>query len=98
LRSLGVKKGDRVVIYMPMSIEGVVAVITADIGWVTGHSYVAYGPLAVGVTQLIKRECPQKSRYLMSNCSRNKISEISDHTTGRLSIIARWTLILSSLR
>jgi acetyl-CoA synthetase len=26
---------------------------TADIGWVTGHSYVAYGPLALGVTMVM---------------------------------------------
>ena len=26
---------------------------TADVGWITGHSYVAYGPLSVGVTQLM---------------------------------------------
>ena len=26
---------------------------TADVGWVTGHSYVAYGPLAVGGTTLM---------------------------------------------
>lgn len=26
---------------------------TADIGWITGHTYVAYGPLAVGATQVI---------------------------------------------
>src|SRR3954470_15130880 len=26
---------------------------TADIGWITGHTYVAYGPLAAGATQLI---------------------------------------------
>ena len=25
---------------------------TADIGWVTGHSYVVYGPLANGATTL----------------------------------------------
>ena len=25
---------------------------TADVGWVTGHSYVAYGPLAAGATVL----------------------------------------------
>src|ERR1041384_5769320 len=25
---------------------------TADVGWVTGHSYVVYGPLALGVTQV----------------------------------------------
>jgi len=27
---------------------------TADMGWITGHSYVAYGPLVMGGTQLIK--------------------------------------------
>ena len=26
---------------------------TADIGWITGHSYVVYGPLALGVTTLL---------------------------------------------
>ena len=32
LRSLGVAKGDRVVIYMPMSIEGIAAMPSIDIG------------------------------------------------------------------
>jgi acetyl-CoA synthetase len=31
---------------------------TADIGWITGHSYVCYGPLAVGATQLIFEGVP----------------------------------------
>jgi len=31
---------------------------TADIGWVTGHSYVAYGPLACGATQLVFEGVP----------------------------------------
>ncbi|TFZ06319.1 acetate--CoA ligase [Ramlibacter henchirensis] len=31
---------------------------TADIGWVTGHTYVAYGPLAVGATQVIFEGIP----------------------------------------
>jgi acetyl-CoA synthetase len=31
---------------------------TADIGWITGHSYVAYGPLAAGATQLIFEGIP----------------------------------------
>ncbi|MBK9186358.1 MAG: acetate--CoA ligase [Moraxellaceae bacterium] len=31
---------------------------TADVGWVTGHSYVAYGPLAVGGTQIIFEGIP----------------------------------------
>jgi acetyl-CoA synthetase len=31
---------------------------TADVGWVTGHTYVAYGPLAMGATQLIFEGIP----------------------------------------
>ncbi|MDE3207629.1 MAG: acetate--CoA ligase, partial [Pseudomonadota bacterium] len=31
---------------------------TADVGWVTGHTYVAYGPLAVGATQVIFEGVP----------------------------------------
>ncbi len=31
---------------------------TADVGWITGHSYVAYGPLAIGGTQLIFEGVP----------------------------------------
>jgi acetyl-CoA synthetase len=31
---------------------------TADVGWITGHSYVAYGPLGVGGTQVIFEGIP----------------------------------------
>jgi len=31
---------------------------TADIGWVTGHSYIAYGPLACGATQVVFEGVP----------------------------------------
>jgi len=31
---------------------------TADIGWVTGHSYIAYGPLAAGATSLMFEGVP----------------------------------------
>ncbi len=31
---------------------------TADVGWVTGHTYIAYGPLAVGTTQVIFEGVP----------------------------------------
>jgi acetyl-CoA synthetase len=31
---------------------------TADIGWITGHSYVAYGPLAAGATQIVFEGVP----------------------------------------
>ena len=31
---------------------------TADVGWITGHTYVAYGPLAMGATQIIFEGIP----------------------------------------
>jgi acetyl-CoA synthetase len=31
---------------------------TADVGWVTGHSYVVYGPLALGVTEVMYEGAP----------------------------------------
>jgi len=31
---------------------------TADVGWVTGHSYVVYGPLALGVTEIMYEGAP----------------------------------------
>ncbi len=31
---------------------------TADVGWVTGHSYIVYGPLANGATQLMYEGAP----------------------------------------
>ena len=31
---------------------------TADVGWITGHTYVAYGPLAMGATQIVFEGVP----------------------------------------
>ena len=31
---------------------------TADIGWVTGHTYITYGPLAVGATEIVFESVP----------------------------------------
>lgn len=39
---------------------------TADVGWVTGHSYIVYGPLANGVTQVMYEgapDWPDKDRF-----------------------------------
>lgn len=39
---------------------------TADIGWVTGHSYIVYGPLALGTTTLMYEgapDYPDKDRF-----------------------------------
>ena len=39
---------------------------TADVGWITGHTYIVYGPLSNGMTQLIYEGAPDQpstSRY-----------------------------------
>ena len=49
---------------------------TADVGWVTGHSYVVYGPLALGVTELRYEGAPDhptKDRFWAS-CAKHGVS------------------------
>ncbi|MGH8495544.1 MAG: acetate--CoA ligase [Gammaproteobacteria bacterium] len=49
---------------------------TADVGWVTGHSYVAYGPLAAGTTLLIYEggpTYPDGGRF-WKNCERHGVT------------------------
>ncbi len=39
---------------------------TADVGWVTGHSYIVYGPMALGATQVMYEgtpDTPHKGRW-----------------------------------
>lgn len=38
--------------------QGEVYFCTADIGWITGHSYIVYGPLAAGATSLMFEGIP----------------------------------------
>ena len=49
---------------------------TADIGWITGHSYVAYGPLAAGTTIMIYEGAPTypDGGRFWEICQRHKIS------------------------
>jgi acetyl-CoA synthetase len=49
---------------------------TADIGWVTGHSYVAYGPLANGATSLMYEGAPNFPDFgrLWSIVQRHQVS------------------------
>ena len=49
---------------------------TADVGWVTGHSYVVYGPLALGVTEVMYEgapDFPTKDRF-WAICARHGVS------------------------
>jgi acetyl-CoA synthetase len=49
---------------------------TADVGWVTGHSYVVYGPLALGVTEVMYEgapDWPTKDRF-WAICARHGVT------------------------
>ncbi|TGD70936.1 acetate--CoA ligase [Mangrovimicrobium sediminis] len=43
--------------------EGEVYWCTADVGWITGHSYIVYGPLACGATSLMFEGVPTYPNY-----------------------------------
>lgn len=49
---------------------------TADVGWVTGHSYVAYGPLATGATMLMYEGAPTipDGGRFWDICQRHKVT------------------------
>src|SRR5262252_6268408 len=58
--------------------EGDIYWCTADIGWVTGHSYIVYGPLANGATTLIFEgvpNYPSMSRF-WEVCDKHKVNII----------------------
>jgi len=59
----------------------------ADIGWVTGHSYIVYGPLANGCTSVIYEGTPDTPR----ESDRSSASSPADWSKDRLwDIIARY--------
>ena len=50
---------------------------TADIGWITGHSYIVYGPLAVGATTLMFEGIPSFPDYgrFWEVCAKHKVNQ-----------------------
>ncbi len=56
--------------------DGDVFWCTADVGWVTGHTYVAYGPLAAGATLLMYEGSPMvpDGGRFWSLCEKHRVS------------------------
>jgi acetyl-CoA synthetase len=50
---------------------------TADIGWITGHSYIVYGPLAVGATTVMFEGVPSYPDYgrFWDICEKHKVNQ-----------------------
>ena len=63
---------------------------TADVGWVTGHSYIVYGPLANGATTLMFEGVPtypDASRFWQI-CERHKVSQFYTAPTAIRALMA----------
>merc|ERR1719487_1770834 len=58
--------------------EGDVYACVADVGWITGHSYIVYGPLGIGATTFMFESTPlypDAGRY-WDIIQRHKITQI----------------------
>ena len=62
---------------------------TADIGWVTGHTYICYGPLAVGATEIIFEGIPTfpDAGRFWHNIQKHKVSVFYTAPTAIRSLI-----------
>ncbi len=51
---------------------------TADIGWITGHSYIVYGPLATGATTVMFEGVPSYPDYgrFWEVCEKHKVTQL----------------------
>jgi acetyl-CoA synthetase len=62
---------------------------TADIGWVTGHTYIAYAPLAVGTTEVVFEGIPTypDAGRFWKNIEKHKVSVFYTAPTAIRSLI-----------
>jgi acetyl-CoA synthetase len=66
---------------------------TADVGWVTGHSYIVYGPLANGATTLMFEGIPtypDASRFWQV-CERHKVNQFYTAPTAIRALMGQGT-------
>ncbi len=85
--------------------EGDIFWCTADVGWVTGHSYIVYGPLANGATTLMFEGVPtypDASRFWQV-CEKHKVNQFYTAPTAIRALMGQGTEFvekcdLSSLR
>ena len=78
---------------------------TADVGWITGHSYIVYGPLANGATTLMFEGVPtypDSSRFWQV-CEKHKVNQFYTAPTAIRALMAQGESFvnqcdLSSLR
>ncbi|WBU58127.1 acetate--CoA ligase [Paracoccus sediminicola] len=85
--------------------EGDVFWCTADVGWVTGHSYIIYGPLANGATTLMFEGTPTypDAGRFWAVCEKHKVNQFYTAPTAIRALMGQGTELiekydLSSLR
>ena len=85
--------------------EGDVFWCTADVGWVTGHSYIVYGPLANGATTILFEGVPTwpDAGRFWAVCEKHKVNQFYTAPTAIRALMGQGEEIvakydLSSLR
>ena len=85
--------------------DGDVFWCTADVGWVTGHSYIIYGPLANGATTLMFEGVPTfpDAGRFWQVCAKHKVTQFYTAPTAIRTLMGKGTEFieghdLSSLR
>ncbi len=71
--------------------DGDVFWCTADVGWVTGHSYIVYGPMANGATTLMFEGVPtypDASRFWQV-CEKHKVNQFYTAPTALRALMAK---------
>jgi len=73
--------------------EGDVFWCTADVGWVTGHSYIVYGPLANGATTLMFEGVPTwpDAGRFWEVCARHRVNQFYTAPTAIRALIGQGT-------
>ena len=66
---------------------------TADVGWVTGHSYIVYGPLANGATTLMFEGVPTwpDAGRFWQVCEKHKVTQFYTAPTAIRALMAKGT-------
>jgi acetyl-CoA synthetase len=73
--------------------DGDVFWCTADVGWVTGHSYIVYGPLANGATTLMFEGVPTypDAGRFWEVCAKHKVSQFYTAPTAIRALMGKGT-------
>ncbi len=71
--------------------EGDIYWCTADIGWITGHSYIVYGPLLAGATTMMFEGVPTfpDAGRFWSICEKHKVNQFYTAPTAIRALMAK---------